>query len=75
MKLRPPQTSAGLRDALSVAWVRRELGSVGGTDAAAAAGRFGAIGRCAGEGAAAGFAAIATACADAGATLADAVVA
>jgi len=68
MKLRPPQTSAGLRKPGSVASVRIDVGAARGTDIAAAAGRFGGPGRCAGEGAAAGFAAVAIACAVSGTT-------
>jgi hypothetical protein len=68
MKLRPPQTSAGLRGPTSVASARRDVRSAGGTDIAAAACRFGGTGRGTGEDATAGFAAVAIACAASGAT-------
>ena len=68
MKLRPAQTSAGLRDPPSVGLVRSGVGAVGGTDTAAAAGRFGGPVRCVGERVAAGLPAGAIASGAAGAT-------
>ena len=70
MKLRPAQTSAGLRAPTSVGFVRSGVDAVGGSDPAAAAGRFGGPGRCAAEVTAAGFAAGAIACGASGPTAA-----
>ena len=61
MKLRPVQTSAGGREAASVASLRVGIG--GGGEVPAAAARLGGVARGAGEGPAADFAAGARACA------------
>ncbi len=68
MKLRPAHTSAGLRDPTAAAPVWGDFGAAGAIDFAAAGGRFGGAGRCAGEGAASGLAVAATACVVSGAT-------